>query len=98
MRSLWNGVDFAFLTLAIITPILIITENLEDFIDRAWMVSATIFLGYLRWVAYLRIFRQTRTLIRIITEIVRDMIGFMIVLVFIIFGFSIIFRQFETDN
>jgi len=69
-----------------------------DNLAADWLYSITLFLNYTKWIAYSRVFDQFRQLIRMITEIVKDMRSFVMMLGLIIFGFSIIFHQFEEGD
>jgi hypothetical protein len=52
---------------------------------------------WFRLVSFLRLFRATRALIRLVIEIVKDMSGFIIVLLMAIMAFSITFNIFSEE-
>mmetsp|Transcript_31480 Transcript_31480/g.28665 ORF Transcript_31480/g.28665 Transcript_31480/m.28665 type:complete len:140 (-) Transcript_31480:565-984(-) len=72
--------------------------SVESEMLKGWLMSFSLLLGYLRWVSYLRIFAPTRNLLRIIFEICKDMLSFVIVLGFTIVCFSLMFLQFEDER
>mmetsp|Transcript_22437 Transcript_22437/g.19368 ORF Transcript_22437/g.19368 Transcript_22437/m.19368 type:complete len:258 (-) Transcript_22437:344-1117(-) len=94
--DIYNYVDMSstFLLLAS----LISTWAEVDELAGNWVFTITILLNYTKWIGYARVFDQTRRLIRIIVEIVSDMRSFIFMLLFIIFGFSIIFFQFDDAS
>jgi hypothetical protein len=59
----------------------------EDDVDMRLILSLAVFLAWIRLIGFLRLFTATRTLIRMIIEIVKDMIPFLII--FLLFNFAI---------
>ena len=55
-------------------------------------------LSWLRGLSYLRLFQSTRVLIRLIVEVVKDMVPFMIVLIGSLFGFTITYLSLEGGD
>lgn len=49
-------------------------------------------LSWFRALSYLRLFKSTRVLIRLIVEVSKDMVPFMIVLSFSLVGFTLSFK------
>jgi len=66
--------------------------------ESQWVTAFALFFGYIKWVSYFTIFDSTRRLVRLITQTVKDMKSFVMVLGFIIVGFSFIFVQFQEND
>jgi len=95
-KSVWSFVDTGFLCL-LIAFVGVRIGDLDYELSMNWVGTIVILTGYLRLTWYLRIFKSTRDLIFIIIQIIKDMRGFIIILMLIIFGFSIIFNIFDRD-
>lgn len=67
----------------------------DDFVD--WVASVSIFFGYTLWVSYLKCFELTRIFIKALTNILKDLRSFMMVLGFLIAGFTLIYQIFDSE-
>jgi len=66
--------------------------------ESQWVTAIALFFGYIKWVSYFTIIDSTRNLVRLITQTVADMRSFVLILGFIIIGFSFIFVQFHEKD
>jgi WD40 repeat protein len=93
---------FSFTYSLIIFWMIITWNNFDDaIVDQVAAVS--IFFGYTLWVSYLKCFEITRIFIKALIEILKDLRSFMMVLGFLIAGFTLIYQIFDpeaafTDN
>ena len=107
--SIFNSLDVIIPTLMIAFVGTKIAGS-QNLLAQEWLSSLAIMLGYLRWISYLRFFKTTSkslskilvqsilslgNLIEIIVAIIRDMLGFTIVLIFIFIGFALISVEFD---
>jgi len=93
--DVWNYVDVTGNILLLAT---IIADWCDaDKLSKQWLMTITLFLGYAKWVSFFRIIDQTRKLIRIIIEIVKDIRSFIALLFAAIMGYSLIFYQFDDE-
>jgi len=96
-KNIWNWIGLSHLVLTVAFLITRIAGS-ENHLGRAWISAIIILLGYLRWASYLRIFKPTRNLIQAIGTIAFDMFSFVVIIVTIIVGSSIVFLVFERDK
>jgi len=91
--SIWNYTDFfSFLSLYFVALFPMWSSSWSDEVD--FITAITVFLFLLRGMSYLRIFSNLRYLINMIIQIIKDMLSFMIVLVYWIIGISMMFYIF----
>jgi len=95
--SLWNTIDLLFCITLLGTMIARIA-GLEEGLTRAWLYTVILILGYVKWIIHFRIFGATRKLIRIVIEIIKDMVSFIAILIFIIFALSLILLEFDRET
>ena len=108
--SVFNLIDALNSTLIIIYLAMRMVDNKND-LAQGWICSIVILIGYLRWILYLRFFKTTSNsytlaliyyslgnLIETIISILRDMYGFIIVLLFIFIGFALISLEFNRGE
>jgi len=55
LSSVWNWMDILFFVLTITTMALML-GGLSNDLARSWLFSMVLMLGYVRWMAYLRLF------------------------------------------
>lgn len=72
-----------------------IGEKNEGF--KNWLVGLSILIGYFKWISFFRVFDSTRRLIKAIVDVLKDTRAFAVVIIFIIFGFSITFLEFNRN-
>jgi len=96
LNDIYNYIDISSNILLIVT-ILCTWGGLEG-LGRDWLFSVTLLFHYTKWFLFFRVFDQTRKLIRICVEIIRDIRSFVMLLVFVIVGFSIMFFQFDNGE
>ena len=86
LRDLWNFLDFFGLSFLILHIILTMAGALTfDNINSQIILSiAVVFLGF-RAIGYLRVFKNTRTLVRLVTEVLADMWSFVLLMVILVF-------------
>lgn len=101
--KLWNVFDFLRNILMIVT-FGFIWNNADNFagdsdleLARKWLVSLTLLFGYIKWVKLLKVAKQTRLAIRLVTQVFKDLLSWGIIVVFTLFAFALIYRQF-LDN
>ncbi len=63
----------------------------ENTISNRNLLACLTFCSWARGVSYLRLFKQTRSLIRLVIEVVKDMKAFAIVLFMSVIGFTLTF-------
>ena len=110
--SLWNTIDLLFCITLLGTMIARIA-GLEEGLTRAWLYTVILILGYVKWIIHFRIFGATSNLklyrflylisflgklIRIVIEIIKDMVSFIAILIFIIFALSLILLEFDRET
>jgi len=95
--SLWNVIDLLFCVTLSGTMIARIA-GLEEGLARAWLFTVILLSGYLKWIIHFRIFGATRKLIRIVIEIIKGMVSFIAILIFIIFALSLILLEFDRET
>jgi len=96
ITSAWNYLDI-FGNLLVPAAIIAKWSGIEDE-DKDWVFSFVLSFIYIRWISYFRMFQQTRKFIRMIIEIFKGATSFALVLIFIIFGLSLIFKQFDSET
>ena len=94
--SIWNYLDLSIHCL-VFSTLVIIWSGVEQN-SKNWLFSFMLAFTYFRWISYFRVFKQTRKLMRMIIQIIKDMRGFSSLLAFIIFGLSLIFYQFDRET
>mmetsp|Transcript_39910 Transcript_39910/g.38461 ORF Transcript_39910/g.38461 Transcript_39910/m.38461 type:complete len:229 (-) Transcript_39910:558-1244(-) len=103
LTSFWNLFDLLrFFFIVIFACVALTIEEPEG--DREerddeyyyYILAILNFIAWIRLLSYLRLFRQTRALIRLVVEVCKDMIAFLIVLFCAIITFSIILRITST--
>ena len=93
----WNYFDVLIGILTVIyayikQDIIYSYDNMMDYPKYAdWVLAVLSFILWIRLISYLRIFSQTRSLIRLIVQIFNDMKAFASVMILAICGFSISF-------
>ena len=96
LSSIWNYVDISCHLLTAST-IIVIWTGVDD-THKQWLFSFILAFTYTRWISYFRVFNQTRRLIRMIVQILKDTRGFASLLFFILVGLSLIFLQFDRNT
>ena len=89
VQEFWNYVDFAGNLLFIIHCILIWSGVMQG--QGGLLIGFTVLLLWARAIADLRAFSNTRYLVRLITEVFKDIPSFIIILIVIAYTFSICF-------
>jgi hypothetical protein len=93
-----NWLDLGYPLFLISTIIVMWSDNIntpDDILRKHWIRALCIVFGYTKWLFYFRVIKHTRTLIRIIVEILKDMSSFCLVLLMIFFGFTFVFMEFN---
>jgi len=93
--QVWNLVDLTFNVILLCNIIFLWTDALR--ITRQWFMSLSLFFGYIKWISFFRVFDSTRKLIRMIIEIFKGIKSFLFIMVFLIFGFALIFYLFNYE-
>ena len=111
-RSIFNCFDVLNSSLMIVFMGMRMAESGQG-IAQGWVASLAAFTGYVRWISHLRHFDSLSkslfeiffltyffigNLIEVIISIVKDMMAFTTVLVFIFIGFSLILTEFDTTG
>jgi hypothetical protein len=65
---------------------------------QGWVGSLAIFFGFIIWIFYLRAIKATRSFIRALVVIIIDMRSFMLVLTFLLAGFTLIYQVFQPEK
>jgi len=94
----WNWLDTLHFGLTIGFAVDRLVNEYRDNLTVAWIATAIILTGYLRWISYLKIFKPTRNLIQVIVTILSDMKSFIIIIAMIIIGFSFVFLFFNKGS
>lgn len=98
LQEIWNSID---LLRILLTYIYILTQILEYKSTSLFvhiLQSLIIFLCWVRLIAYFRMFKRTRYLIRVIIEVVMDMIPFVMIFVTGTVAISLIFLSVSDDS
>mmetsp|Transcript_22567 Transcript_22567/g.19560 ORF Transcript_22567/g.19560 Transcript_22567/m.19560 type:complete len:360 (+) Transcript_22567:1882-2961(+) len=96
-KDIWNGIDLIENLLVCISMIVFWSVDIDD-LSRNWLISLILMLGYGKWISFFRVFESSRTLIRIMIDMFRDIKYFLLIMGMIIMGFSLIFYQFFDDT
>jgi hypothetical protein len=93
MKDLWNFSDLFTCALAIIYSlkkiIQIDNEDANVLDENRYLLAALTLNAWLRGLSYLRLFKQTRSLIRLVIEVIKDMKAFAIVLFLSVVAFTL---------
>ena len=73
-------------------------EQVVDEQDFTYILALLSLASWFRTLSYLRIFQRTRVLIRLIVEVLIDMVPFLIVLLIALTGFTITYRALQDDQ
>jgi len=93
LTRFWNYMDM--FGVLIVPPSVIAVWAGAPQETQSWLFSFCLLYAYIRWVSYFRVFRHSRRTIRTVIEIIKDIRSFGIIMLFVIFGFSLIFFQFD---
>lgn len=85
----WNYIDFLRTTLCIVYSISV-WADVNDFIAKQLLVSLT-FLSMVRGISYFRLFDNTRYMINLLHEVIKDMQSFLILLAYSTYSFALIY-------
>jgi hypothetical protein len=97
LQEIWNSIDLLRILLTYIYIFTQIMEHSRNSIFVHLLQSLIIFLCWVRLIAYFRMFKRTRYLIRVIVEVVMDMIPFVMIFVTGTIAISLIFYS-VSDN
>jgi len=84
----WNYIDFLFIVCQLVMAVLFWADSAEE--PQALFTSFSLVLAFTKLLVVLRVVDQLRYLIRMILEILRDMISFMTVILVYILSFSLV--------
>jgi hypothetical protein len=110
--DIWNIIDLFRVLLIIIYCVImfILMPDITDSIVDGQVVSYVYpdyltdifalfnFLTWIRFISYLRLFKKTRALIRLLLEVIKDMMAFGIVLTAAIFAFATTFNILNPES
>jgi hypothetical protein len=99
--SFWNVFDFIRLILLATCLLTWIRENERALMShefQLYLLATVILFSWFRALSYLRMFQTTRVLIKLIVEVAKDMISFIVVLIIAVIGFSITFLVLNEDQ
>ena len=89
--DLWNMMDYIFVTLFSVHLMLAFADALDtDSTAYKVLLSIPITLMYFRAIGYLRVFSNTRYLVRLIVEVIWDMKSFLVLLVVLFIQYSVV--------
>lgn len=92
LQDFWNVFDFSRCTITICYTGLRLYYVHTDMVDEShmfdYLLAIVNILSWFRAISYLRLFKQTRSLIRLIIEVIKDMKAFTIVLLMAIICFT----------
>ena len=89
LQDIWNYVDVIRIFLCFIYIIFIWTE-FDIFITKQVLVSLT-FVSMIHGISYFRLFDSTRYIIKLLGEVIKDMISFLILLTYSTFSFALMY-------
>jgi Ion transport protein len=98
INDIWNVIDVFYHTLLLSVIFMSWAEVEPDSITLKWVRIMSLLMGYSKWVSFFRIHFQTRRLIRTIVEIIKALRGFSLVIILIIFGFTIAFLELSQSR
>jgi hypothetical protein len=103
LQDFWNVFDFARGALIIVYCIRKLGEGEEiQDVDHSkindYLLATLTILSWFRGISYLRLFKQTRSLIRLIIEVIKDMKAFSIVLLFALSGFTLTYYSLSGNH
>ena len=88
-KDIWNYIDFLRITFCIVYSVCVWTD-VNDFIGKQLLVSLT-FLSMVRGISYFRLFDNTRYMINLLKEVIKDMQSFLILLGYSTYSFALIY-------
>mmetsp|Transcript_41121 Transcript_41121/g.36447 ORF Transcript_41121/g.36447 Transcript_41121/m.36447 type:complete len:108 (-) Transcript_41121:594-917(-) len=96
LTSPWNIIDLiriSFLYVGVIFSSSNVGRDAHDEEESLtkWFLSISLFFNFAKMISFFRIFKTTRNLIRVITEVIKDMFSFCLICMTVIVGFSFIF-------
>lgn len=88
-RELWNYFDLITdFTCLLYSGFLLFIGDYE-FLNKVFEILTL--TSWMRGISYFRIFKQTRYMINLLTEVIKDMRSFMVLLIYSLLGFSFLF-------
>lgn len=89
LQDIWNYVDATRISLCFIYCIFVWTGQ-DEVMSKRLLVSLT-FVSMLRGISYFRLFNNTRYMINLLSEVIKDMTSFIILLTYSTFSFALIY-------
>jgi hypothetical protein len=96
--SFWNYVDLLSPMMLVIITIIHLTGNDEKLSAQATLRCIATLLMWLKFLYFLRIFRMTGYLVRILTDVFYDMRIFLLILMFAYLGFGEAFKRLSESS
>lgn len=98
----WNIIEVvSFLLVGLVTPILHFIDQGDDVAWHSWLIGGTGILLWWKLLYYLQLFEKTSPLVIMIFDVLKDMMAFLMISIFLLFGFGIgfiiLFQHEEGD-
>ena len=97
LRDPWNYLDF-FGTIFFIIHCFMFWTGVVEGGGKDWVLALSLLCLFCRGIGDLRVFSNTRYLVRLILHVFKDMYSFAIILAVAIYGFSVTFVALEDSN
>ena len=89
LKDIWNYVDVTRFSICYVYSVYIFWD-LDEFISKQLLV-ALVFVSMVRGISYFRLFDNTRYMINLLSEVIKDMTSFLILLTYSTFSFALIY-------
>ena len=89
LKDIWNYVDVARFSICYVYSVFIFWD-LDEFISKQLLV-ALVYLSMVRGISYFRLFDNTRYMINLLSEVIKDMTSFLILLTYSTYSFALIY-------
>ncbi|CAG9325632.1 unnamed protein product [Blepharisma stoltei] len=96
IKDLWNYIDIARTISSILYFVISLTTSAST-ITRE-VLSFLVIISWLRGIAYFRVFSNTRYMVNLISEVIKDMTSFLILLFYSTLSFAFIFLVLDNNN
>jgi heme/copper-type cytochrome/quinol oxidase subunit 4 len=99
LNDTWNLIDFSKVVFTNVYLIMALADAIdEDDVNTRLILALAVFLAWIRLIGFLRLIPKTRTLIKMIIEITKDMIPFLAILLLFIFALTISMMALRQDK
>lgn len=98
----WNIIEVvSFLLVGLVAPILHFVNQGQDVAWHSWLIGATGVLLWWKLLYYLQLFEKTSPLVIMVFDVLKDMMAFLMISIFLLigfaFGFIVLFQREEGD-